>query len=37
MHSIREICAVDDVYHAIHLFCIFFNEFIQMDTKFHMD
>lgn len=33
MHSIREMCAVDDVKHSYEHFKAFFKEFSQLDTK----
>ena len=37
MHSIREMCGVDDVHHAVRLFCMFFNEFAQVDSLLRVD
>jgi aspartyl aminopeptidase len=37
MHSIREMCGVDDVHHAIHLFRTFFKEFAQVDSLLQVD
>ncbi|MBA0644170.1 hypothetical protein Goklo_028371, partial [Gossypium klotzschianum] len=37
MHSIREMCAVDDVKHSNEHFKAFFHEFSQLDTKISLD
>ncbi|KAH1114924.1 hypothetical protein J1N35_008302 [Gossypium stocksii] len=37
MHSIREMCAVDDVKHSYEHFKAFFHEFSQLDTKISVD
>ncbi|XP_038999307.1 probable aspartyl aminopeptidase [Hibiscus syriacus] len=37
MHSIREMCAVDDVKHSYEHFKAFFQEFSQLDTKITVD
>ncbi|KAE8705203.1 aspartyl aminopeptidase [Hibiscus syriacus] len=37
MHSIREMCAVDDVKHSYEHFKAFFLEFSQLDTKITID
>jgi len=37
MHSIREICAVDDVSHAVNLFKGFFDEVTLLDESFHIE
>ncbi|KAE8695008.1 putative aspartyl aminopeptidase [Hibiscus syriacus] len=37
MHSIREMCAVDDVKHSYELFKAFFQEFSQLDNSITVD
>lgn len=37
MHSIREMCAVDDVSHAYKHLKAFFEEFTQLDEKISVD
>ncbi|KAA3456889.1 putative aspartyl aminopeptidase [Gossypium australe] len=37
MHSIREMCAVDDVKHSYENFKAFFHEFSQLDTKISVE
>lgn len=37
MHSIREMCAVDDVRHSYEHFKAFFNEFSELDVKIKVD
>lgn len=37
MHSIREMCAVDDVRHAYEHFKAYFQEFSALDTKISVD
>ncbi|XP_078150373.1 Zn-dependent exopeptidases superfamily protein [Carex rostrata] len=37
MHSIREMCAVDDVRHSYEHFKAFFNEFSELDAKIKVD
>ncbi|TYJ42271.1 hypothetical protein E1A91_A03G078000v1 [Gossypium mustelinum] len=37
MHSIREMCAVDDVKHSYEHFKAFFHKFSQLDTKISVD
>ncbi|KAK7265577.1 hypothetical protein RJT34_33198 [Clitoria ternatea] len=37
MHSIREMCAVDDVKHSYEHFKAFFKEFVQLDAKIAVD
>ncbi|KAH7670977.1 aspartyl aminopeptidase protein [Dioscorea alata] len=37
MHSIREVCAVDDIRHSYEHFKAYFNEFTQLDAKISVD
>lgn len=37
MHSIREVCAVDDIRHSYEHFKACFNEFTQLDAKISVD
>lgn len=37
MHSIREMCAVDDVKHSYEHFKAFFQEFSRLDEKLTVD
>ncbi|KAM0940618.1 putative aspartyl aminopeptidase [Dioscorea sansibarensis] len=37
MHSIREVCAVDDIRYSYEHFKAYFNEFTQLDTKISVD
>ncbi|XP_044484840.1 probable aspartyl aminopeptidase isoform X1 [Mangifera indica] len=37
MHSIREVCAIDDVKHSYEHFKAFFQEFAHLDCKFAVD
>eukprot|EP00126_Sphaerothecum_destruens_P004809 Sdes_comp18390_c0_seq1m8217 len=37
MHSIREMCGVDDLYNCIQLMEAFFSDFPELDTKFKID
>jgi aspartyl aminopeptidase len=37
MHSIREMCAVDDVKHSYEHFKAFFQEFSDLDAKITVD
>lgn len=37
MHSIREMCGVDDIKHAVDLFEVFFKEFPIVDSKLSVD